>query len=59
MFPRAPSSRSGRGADAIRLQISEPFERTDVRREALCEVLWRRIDPTLRNQVGLDRGATS
>ena len=26
--------------------------------EALCEVLWRRIDPTLRNQVGLDRGAT-
>ena len=26
--------------------------------EALCEVLWSHIDPTLRNQVGLDRGST-
>ena len=25
---------------------------------ALCEVFWGRIDPTLRNQVGLDRGAS-
>ena len=34
------------------------FDPRETSYAALCEVFWRRIDPTLRNQVGLDRGAS-
>lgn len=33
------------------------YDPTEVPYAALCDVFWDRINPTLKNQVGLDRGA--
>jgi peptide-methionine (S)-S-oxide reductase len=44
---------SGGANEAVQL-VYDPSE---VAFSALCDVLWSRIDPTLKNQVGLDRGA--
>ena len=44
---------SGGANEAVQL-VYDPAEVTF---SVLCDLVWGRIDPTLRNQVGLDRGA--
>ena len=43
---------SGGANEAVQL-VYDPRETSY---EALCDVLWNYVDPTLKNQVGLDRG---